>query len=460
MRRIGILLILVSFALVLSAEIGWSGNIWPNSGTFHVPTEDMTVYYQIWKDGVTPGDGQGTDLSAMFYYRLSGESEWDSVEMPYLGEVGNNDEYSVMLSAGTFTTGDVVEFYCEGHDASDDTYSYGTDQNDAGPFTADAPGTYSIGSPLQQDVTVTFQVDLSLVGVEGDVSVAGSFNGWTAGQNLLTDQGDNIYAGDVLFAEGTTPMIEYKFVNGGTWEGAIANRVLEIDDTNPTMVLDVVYFNDDDPANYTTQDVTVTFNCDVADSVNAGAVFTTLSICGSVAPLDWDFAANTNQLADQGDNVWSVDILFPAGSWRNVEYKFARNGMDVEAPAFTNHTMTIDDSGATQVIDVTYGDIGNDAHDGTVPEFQSVNLRNYPNPFNPETTIMFSLAKEQPVELAIYNLKGQKVRTLYRDIAPQGETRVTWHGTDENDKAVSSGVYLMKLKGGRITASGKVILIK
>ena len=89
-----------------------------------------------------------------------------------------------------------------------------------------------------------------------------------------------------------------------------------------------------------------------------------------------------------------------------------------------------------------------------------MNLRNYPNPFNPETTIMFSLEKEQPVELAIFNLKGQKVRTLYRDIAPKGETRVTWHGTDENDKAVSSGVYLMKLKGGRITASGKVILIK
>ena len=78
------------------------------------------------------------------------------------------------------------------------------------------------------------------------------------------------------------------------------------------MVLDVVYFNDDDPANYTTQDVTVTFNCDVADSVNAGAVFTTLSICGSVAPLDWDFAANTNPLADQGDNVWSINVLFPA----------------------------------------------------------------------------------------------------------------------------------------------------
>ena len=41
--------------------------------------------------------------------------------------------------------------------------------------------------------------------------------------------------------------------------------------------------------------------------------------------------------------------------------------MDVEAPAFTNHTMTIDDSGATQVVDVIYGNIGNDAHDGTVP---------------------------------------------------------------------------------------------
>ncbi len=460
MRRIGMMLILVSFALVLSAEIGWSGNIWPNSGTFHVPTEDLTIYYQIWKDGVTPGEGQGVDISAMFYYRLSGESEWDSMDMNYLGEVGNNDEYNLILEAGTFSTGDVVEFYCEGHDASDDTYSYGTDQNNAGPFTADAPGTYTIGSPLAQDVTVTFQVDLTLVGVQGVVSIAGSFNDWTAGANLLTDQGNNIYAGDVLFAQGSSPMIEYKFVNGVNWEDAIANRTLEIDDTNPTMVLDVVYFNNDDPANYTTQDVTVTFNCDVADSVNAGVDFTTLCICGGVAPLDWDFAANTHPLTDQGDNIWTVDVTFPSGSQKYLEFKFGRNSMDVEAGAFTNHIINIDDSESTMLVEVEYGQMSNDSHDVTVPEFQGVNLTNYPNPFNPETTVMFNLEKEQKVELTIYNLKGQKVRTLYDDRAPQGETRVVWNGTDDNNKSVSSGVYLMKLKGGRITASGKVILIK
>ncbi len=460
MRRIGIVLILVSFAMILNAEIGWSGNIWPNSATFHVPTEDLTIYYQIWKDGVTPGDGQGEDLEANFYYRLSGESEFASMAMSYLGEVGNNDEYNVIIEAGTFTTGDQVEFFCEGHDLADDTYSYGTDQAGAGPFTSDAPGTYIFGSPLQQNVTVTFQVDLTLVGVQGDVSVAGSFNDWSAGTNMLTDQGDNIYAGEVLFLAGTTPMIEYKFVNGGSWEDAIGNRTLEIDDTNSTMVLDVVYFNDDDPANYTTQDVTVTINCDVADSVNAGVDFTTLSICGSASPLDWDFTANTNPLTDQGDNIWSIDVTFPAGSEKNVEFKFARNSMDVEAPAYTNHTMTIDDAAATQTVDVVYGQMTNDVDGGTVPEFQTVNLRNYPNPFNPETTIAFNLEKAQNVELAIYNLKGQKVRSLFQGKAPQGETRIVWHGLDDNGKSVSSGVYLMRIKGGRFTASGKVILLK
>ncbi len=460
MRRIAILMILVSCALVLNAEIGWSGNIWPNSGTFHVPTEDLTVYYQIWKDGVTPGEGQGADLSATFYYKLTSATEYTAVDMAYLGEVGNNDEYSVTIAAGTFSTGDVINFFCEGYDATDETYSYGTDQAGEGPFNLNVPGEYTFGSPLQQDVTVTFRVDLSLVGVQGDVSVAGSFNNWSAGTNLLTDQGDDIYAGDVLFVAGTTPMIEYKFVNGGNWEDAIGNRTLEIDDTNATMVLDVVYFNDDDPANYTTQDVTVTFNCDVADSVNAGVDFTTLAICGSVSPLDWEFTANNNPLTDQGDNVWSIDVLFPAGSWKAIEFKFARNSMDVEAPAFTNHVITIDDASATQTVDVQYGQMTNDFVDETVPEYSDANLYNYPNPFNPETTIAFTLDKEQKVELAIYNVRGQKVRTLINDIQPVGENKIVWDGTDDNGRNVTSGVYLMKLKRGIITSSGKIILIK
>jgi len=71
---------------------------------------------------------------------------------------------------------------------------------------------------------------------------------------------------------------------------------------------------------------------------------------------------------------------------------------------------------------------------------------NYPNPFNPSTTISFSLPKEENIELTIYNIKGQKVKTLYSGIAEEGKHTMVWEGKDSNGKEVSSGIYFYKLK--------------
>jgi len=92
-------------------------------------------------------------------------------------------------------------------------------------------------------------------------------------------------------------------------------------------------------------------------------------------------------------------------------------------------------------------------------------LGNYPNPFNPTTTISFSLAAEdaENAELVIYNLKGQKVKTF--DAFPSGSCRigtssVVWDGTDDSEKTVSSGVYFYKLTTGDKTFTRKMLLIK
>jgi subtilisin family serine protease len=84
-----------------------------------------------------------------------------------------------------------------------------------------------------------------------------------------------------------------------------------------------------------------------------------------------------------------------------------------------------------------------------LPE-SAIILNNYPNPFNPETTITFDLTAEDAknAKLEIYNLKGQKIKTLYS--FPSGSCRigtrsVVWNGTDENNQPVSSGIYLYKL---------------
>jgi len=90
--------------------------------------------------------------------------------------------------------------------------------------------------------------------------------------------------------------------------------------------------------------------------------------------------------------------------------------------------------------------------------------KNYPNPFNPETTISFSLNTEitENTELAIYNIKGQIVRNLTNGLTHQPTNRysVTWNGTDDNNQPVSSGIYFYRLKTGNYNVTKKMILMK
>jgi hypothetical protein len=78
----------------------------------------------------------------------------------------------------------------------------------------------------------------------------------------------------------------------------------------------------------------------------------------------------------------------------------------------------------------------------STPDF---NLSNFPNPFNPATNIKFSLSKNSNVNLTIYNVKGQKIKTLANDFMSSGEHTVLWNGKDDSNNHVSSGVYMYKL---------------
>lgn len=85
---------------------------------------------------------------------------------------------------------------------------------------------------------------------------------------------------------------------------------------------------------------------------------------------------------------------------------------------------------------------------------------NYPNPFNPTTTISYSIPSDGNVKLAIFNIKGQKVKTLVTGTQPAGSYNVTWDGKDENDRPVSSGMYFYKLNSSGKTAVKKMLLLK
>jgi hypothetical protein len=85
---------------------------------------------------------------------------------------------------------------------------------------------------------------------------------------------------------------------------------------------------------------------------------------------------------------------------------------------------------------------------------------NYPNPFNPETTIPFSLERSARTTLSIYNAVGQRVRVLLDDHRAAGPHEIAWDGRDEMARPVSSGVYFVKLQADGFTATRKLVLLK
>jgi len=104
--------------------------------------------------------------------------------------------------------------------------------------------------------------------------------------------------------------------------------------------------------------------------------------------------------------------------------------------------------------------------DGPVSEKDSViNLQsnligNYPNPFNPSTTIAFEVAREGNVHIAVYNTKGQQVAVLTDRVYGFGKHTVVWNGHDDSGRPVSSGVYFYRMSASEHTAVRKMLLLK
>jgi len=94
----------------------------------------------------------------------------------------------------------------------------------------------------------------------------------------------------------------------------------------------------------------------------------------------------------------------------------------------------------------------------TVKEFE---LRpNYPNPFNPETTIIYQLPEATAVKLEIYNIIGEKVATLVETEQPAGSYSMRWHGKDDSGRPVTSGVYIYRLQTDRFVEGRKMLLLR
>jgi len=153
---------------------------------------------------------------------------------------------------------------------------------------------------------------------------------------------------------------------------------------------------------------------------------------------------------DEGDNGVSVEhykVIGGGHTWPGNAYGGAGTNNDIDASVeIWNFFSRYDMNGLITPVGI---------EDDFELEVMNCKLNNYPNPFNPTTTISFSIPEIGIVELSVYNIKGQKIRSLLKDQITAGEHSIVWNGEDASGNKVSSGVYLYKL-----IANDKTELVK
>lgn len=141
---------------------------------------------------------------------------------------------------------------------------------------------------------------------------------------------------------------------------------------------------------------------------------------------------------------------------------------EVDDEVLTTYVRGLDDDCDDDSLDLVFRSDGNvpttvDDPDGKLPirpaSFQL--LAPAPNPFNPRTVLRFDLPQASTIDLAVFDVRGRRVKTLRSGVAYEaGRHRVDWDGTDDQRRTVSSGVYLVQLVSGGRQETRRVTLLK
>ena len=89
-----------------------------------------------------------------------------------------------------------------------------------------------------------------------------------------------------------------------------------------------------------------------------------------------------------------------------------------------------------------------------------ISIENYPNPFNPNTTILLDLPASSHVRVTIYDVKGRRISRLFDDFCNQNQLSLRWDGTDGSGKAVASGIYLVRCDCGSTMLTHKIMMVQ
>jgi chitinase len=116
------------------------------------------------------------------------------------------------------------------------------------------------------------------------------------------------------------------------------------------------------------------------------------------------------------------------------------------------------------LLETTYNSLNDSTQthmDGNVTEALSkLKSTNFPNPFNPSTTISYELPNVSKVKIDIYNIRGELIKNLYNGTKNKDKHSIIWKGNNNSGKNVPSGIYFYRIKSGKYTSTKKIILLK
>ena len=174
--------------------------------------------------------------------------------------------------------------------------------------------------------------------------------------------------------------------------------------------------------------------------------------------LTWTTLSETNnygfEIERSSDGINFVKIGFVEGNGTTAEeHSYSFVDQDLTSGVYYYRLKQIDFDGSFTYSEILTVEV-------KIPDSYILE-QNYPNPFNPETTIRFQIPAAQRIVLTIYNIQGQKVKTLIDEQMQPGSHSVIWDGIDESGNKVASGIYIYTLQSSTgYKASKKMILIK
>jgi len=219
-------------------------------------------------------------------------------------------------------------------------------------------------------------------------------------------------------------------------------------------------------SSHTAQDINIRF---LQDTAWGNLVIDDVMVQGGYMPMDPPQHLDATLGNNSVDLVWEAPVQgAPLG------YKVYRDGVAISGviSAFSFQDDTVINGNAyTYYITAVYSytvevasetitvRFVSDSDEVLVPLITAL-AGNYPNPFNPETVIRFTLARAGVVAVDVYNIRGQRVRSLVNGVLEAGVYNIVWNGLSDDGRQVGSGVYFYRMETGGYSAVRKMVMLK